>query len=158
MNLIMKKTILLLLLMLFGTLVYAQHNHGHNNHDDEDENEHNGCETRCTFTYGPWSSCVRGIQTRTYIANPSTCIPISDSVQRVCINTVQWLYYNAQYQAIRIVCLESPGVLTVTNPMGTIIRNYPFRAGTQGNWIDVSDLPSGLYFAVAYNKQTTFIK
>lgn len=43
--------------------------------------------TPCTsFTYGAWSACNNGIQTRTYTANPSGCTgtPPADSIQRTC--------------------------------------------------------------------------
>ena len=148
----MKKTILLALLTLFSFLTYAQE------HENENENENeSGCE-RCRFVYGQWTNCIRGFQTRPYIAYPSSCIPVSDSIRKSCADsTVQYLYYNAQYQSIRVVS-NIPGVLVVVNSAGTISRNFSFRGGIQGNWIDVADLPPGLYFASAYGKHTTFIR
>ena len=40
----------------------------------------------CVFTYGTWSTCSNGIQTRAYSTSPSGCTgtPPTDSIQRTC--------------------------------------------------------------------------
>lgn len=40
----------------------------------------------CTFTYGSWTTCSGGIQTRTYTSSPAGCTgtPPADSIQRTC--------------------------------------------------------------------------
>jgi hypothetical protein len=43
--------------------------------------------TPCTFTYGTWSTCINGVQTRAYITSPVGCtgVPPTDSITRTCI-------------------------------------------------------------------------
>jgi hypothetical protein len=43
--------------------------------------------TPCTFTYGQWSTCSNGIQTRLYTAAPTGCagLPPIDSIQKTCV-------------------------------------------------------------------------
>jgi hypothetical protein len=43
--------------------------------------------TPCNFTYGNWTDCVNGSQTRPYTSSPSGCIgtPPQDSIQRTCV-------------------------------------------------------------------------
>jgi len=42
--------------------------------------------TPCTFTYGAWSTCSNGTQTRTYTTSPAGCTgtPPADSITRTC--------------------------------------------------------------------------
>jgi hypothetical protein len=42
--------------------------------------------TPCTFTYGQWSTCTNGTQTRSYVVSPIGCtgFPPTDSIQRIC--------------------------------------------------------------------------
>jgi len=42
--------------------------------------------TPCTFTYGAWTTCSNGTQTRTYTASPAGCTgtPPADSITRTC--------------------------------------------------------------------------
>jgi len=42
--------------------------------------------TPCTFTYGTWSTCINGTQTRTYTSTPVGCtgVPPTDSLTRTC--------------------------------------------------------------------------
>ncbi len=42
--------------------------------------------TACTFTYSAWSTCLNGVQSRTYTASPNGCsgTPIADSLFRSC--------------------------------------------------------------------------
>ena len=40
----------------------------------------------CVFTYGTWSTCSNGVQTRAYSTSPAGCtgVPPADSIQRTC--------------------------------------------------------------------------
>ncbi len=42
--------------------------------------------TPCTFTYGTWTTCSNGTQTRTYTSSPTNCtgVPPADSLTRTC--------------------------------------------------------------------------
>jgi len=42
--------------------------------------------TPCTFTYGQWTTCSNGTQTRSYTTSPAGCTgtPPADSIQRTC--------------------------------------------------------------------------
>lgn len=45
------------------------------------------CTVPCTFTYGQWSTCSNGIQTRSYSTSPQgwcSGVPPLDSIQRTC--------------------------------------------------------------------------
>jgi hypothetical protein len=46
--------------------------------------------TPCTFTYGQWTTCSNGIQTRTYTTSPAGCsgTPPLDSTQRTCTTPI----------------------------------------------------------------------
>ena len=46
--------------------------------------------TPCTFTYGQWSICSNGIQTRSYTAAPTGCtgFPPIDSIQKTCTSPI----------------------------------------------------------------------
>lgn len=48
----------------------------------------------CTFTYGVWSSCNNGIQTRTYTKSPTNCTttPPIDSIQKTCTSVCTFTY------------------------------------------------------------------
>jgi len=114
----------------------------------------------CTFTYGQWSSCsTAGWQTRDYVATPDGCVgmPPLDSIQRQCTSSiiVTSFYYNSNKRSIYIKC-NQPGIVTVTNTLGNVVRNYSYRAN--GQWISVSTLPSGAYLAATYGRSFYFIK
>jgi hypothetical protein len=49
--------------------------------------QYNGASpTPCTFTYGTWTTCTNGIQTRPYTSSPTNCtgVPPADSLTRTC--------------------------------------------------------------------------
>lgn len=50
----------------------------------------------CTsYTYGTWTTCLGGTQTRAYIANPLGCsigTPPTDSISRTCVVTCSFIY------------------------------------------------------------------
>jgi hypothetical protein len=53
--------------------------------------------TACTFTYGTWTSCTSGLQTRTYTASPIGCLgtPPLDSIQTNCTNACTSFTYDS---------------------------------------------------------------
>jgi len=112
----------------------------------------------CTFTYGSWSTCSNGVQTRTYTSTPTGCIgtPPLDSVRRTCTNSVVVsFYYNASRKAIWINTTV-PGIMRITNTLGNIARNINYAAG--GQWISMNRYLSGVYFATTYGQSITFIR
>jgi hypothetical protein len=51
--------------------------------------------TPCNFTYGPWTTCVNGSQTRTYTSSPAGCVgvPPQDSILRNCVSPCSFQYF-----------------------------------------------------------------
>jgi hypothetical protein len=112
----------------------------------------------CTFTYGPWSICNNGTQTRSYTATPTGCVgvPNPDSLSRTCsVATIRKFYYDRTRIAIYIESSTS-GQLTVTDVLGAYTRNYTYRAN--GQWIGVRNFPRGTCFAVTQGQSITFIR
>jgi hypothetical protein len=112
----------------------------------------------CTFTYGSWSTCSNGIQTRPYTFSPTGCIgtPPMDSIRRTCTNSVIIsFYYNTSRKAIWINT-TIPGTMRVTNTLGNVVRNVNYIAG--GQWISMNRYPSGVYFASTFGQNITFIR
>lgn len=113
----------------------------------------------CQFTYGQWSACNGSFQTRPFTGTPNGCVgtPPMDSIQRACVTPVviRYFYYSPQRRSIRIDCNYS-GVIRLTNVLGNINRTYTYRAN--GQWISVSDLPGGVYFAETYGRSFTFMR
>jgi len=46
--------------------------------------------TPCIFTYGTWTTCNNGVQTRPYVTSPTGCVgfPPTDSIQRSCTSPI----------------------------------------------------------------------
>jgi hypothetical protein len=112
----------------------------------------------CLFTYGPWSVCNNGYQTRSYSINQSNCqgVPSRDSIRRTCINpTVISFYYNSDRRAIWINTTR-PGSMAITNALGSIIRNINYSAG--GQWINMNRQAAGIYFASTFGQGLTFMR
>jgi hypothetical protein len=112
----------------------------------------------CFFTYGPWSICNNGYQTRSYSINQSNCqgVPSRDSIRRTCINpTVISFYYNSDRRAIWINTTR-PGSMAITNALGSIIRNINYSAG--GQWINMNRQAAGIYFASTFGQGLTFMR
>ena len=113
----------------------------------------------CTFTYGQWSACNGTYQTRPYTSNPTGCIgtPPLDSIQRACTNSVviKYFYYNNSRKSIRIDC-NYPGTMVISNVLGNITRTVTYQAN--GQWINLSNLPAGTYFASTYGRSITFLR
>jgi hypothetical protein len=112
----------------------------------------------CTFTYGQWSICNNGYQTRTYSINQIGCqgTPPRDSIRRICINpTVISFYYNSNRRAIWINTTR-PGSMAITNTAGSITRNINYSAG--GQWISVNRYSAGIYFASTFGQGITFMR
>jgi hypothetical protein len=84
-------------------------------------------------------------------------MPPLDSIQRQCATpiTITSFYYSANRKSIYIKC-NQPGMIIVTNMLGSIARNYSYRAN--GQWINVGTLPSGAYLAATYGRSFYFIK
>jgi hypothetical protein len=112
----------------------------------------------CTFTYGQWSSCNGAFQTRQYTSLPIGCVgnPPIDSIQRTCTSSVivKYFYYNNR-RSIRIDC-NFPGTIVLSSVLGNITRTYTYQAN--GQWINLSNLPNGTYFASTYGRSITFIR
>lgn len=113
----------------------------------------------CTFTYGQWSTCNNSFQTRPYTSSPTGCLgtPPLDSIQRSCVSSVviKYFYYNNSRKSIRIDC-NYPGTMVVSNILGNITRTFTYQAN--GQWINLSSLPTGTYFASTYGRSITFIR
>jgi len=113
----------------------------------------------CIFTYGNWSSCNGSFQTRQYTKTPSNCLgnPPLDSIQRSCTNSIviKSFYYNSNRRSIRIDC-NYPGTMVISNVLGNITRTVSYQAN--GQWINVSGLPTGTYFASTYGRSITFLR
>jgi hypothetical protein len=113
----------------------------------------------CTFTYGTWSTCTNGIQTRTYTTSLSGCygFPPTDSLTRTCTSPtiLKYFYYNSSYVSLRIDS-SIPGVCKIQNPLGQIMMTISYSAGAK--WYSVATLPSGLYIASTQGKIVRFSK
>ena len=113
----------------------------------------------CTFTYGSWTYCTSGYQTRSYTSVPIGCngTPPADSISRACTNPVviSSFYYNTSNKRIYIKS-NVVGVMIVANTVGTIARNYSYVAN--GAWINVSGLPRGTYYASTYGQSIMFAR
>ena len=114
---------------------------------------------KCTFTYGSWTVCSNGFQTRSYTSAPIGCngTPPADSISRACTNPVviSSFYYNTSNKRIYIKS-NVVGVMIVANTVGTIARNYSYVAN--GAWINVSGLPRGTYYASTYGQSIMFAR
>jgi hypothetical protein len=115
--------------------------------------------TPCQFTYGNWTQCSAGWQNRDYTANPIGCsgTPPRDSIIRACNDgiNITYFYYSQSKKSIYIFC-NVPGSMYVTNVLGTVVRTLNYRAN--GQWLNVSTLPTGTYFATTYGRSLTFIR
>lgn len=113
----------------------------------------------CTFTYGQWNACNGSFQTRQYTASPNGCIgvPPLDSIQRSCTNSIviRSFRYSNDRRSIRIDC-NYPGTMVISNVLGNITRTVSYQAN--GQWINVSGLPTGTYFASTYGRSITFLR
>jgi hypothetical protein len=65
--------------------------------------------TPCTFTFGPWSDCINGSQTRTYTASPVGCFgaPSSSDLQRTCTSPPCTFVYGPWSECINNVQTRS---------------------------------------------------
>jgi len=113
----------------------------------------------CQFTYGPWTQCSAGYQNRDWTASPQGCAgtPPQDSIIRTCNDgiVITSFYYSQSKKSIYIKC-NVPGSMYVTNVLGTVVRSLTYRAG--GQWLNLSTLPGGTYFAATYGRSITFIR
>ena len=90
--------------------------------------------TPCTFTYGTWTTCSNGTQTRTYTTSPAGCTgtPPADSIQRTC--TVTPTLPTAQV----ITQTVSPGVCDTLRTYSVPVQsgvNYAWAINGAGNTI-----------------------
>ena len=112
----------------------------------------------CMFTYGPWSTCTNGSQTRSYTFSPTGCVgvPNPDSLFRACsVNTIRKFYYDPVRIAIYIES-SIPGQMLITNTSGSVVRNVTYRAN--GQWIGVRNFARGVCFASTQGQSITFIR
>jgi hypothetical protein len=113
----------------------------------------------CIFIYGNWSSCNGVYQTRPYTKTPSGCVgnPPLDSIQRSCTSqiVINSFYYNNNRKSIRIDCSYA-GTMVISNVLGNIVRTVSYRAN--GQWINLTNLPAGVYFAGTYGRSITFVR
>ena len=113
----------------------------------------------CTFTYGQWNTCNGSFQTRQYTKLPQNCVgvPPRDSIQRSCTNSIviKSFRYSNDRRSIRIDC-NYPGTMVISNVLGNITRTVSYQAN--GQWINLSSLPTGTYFASTYGRSITFIR
>jgi hypothetical protein len=113
----------------------------------------------CIFIYGNWSSCNGSFQTRTYTRTPSGCVgnPPVDSIQRSCTSqiVINSFFYSNDRKSIRINC-NYAGTMVISNVLGNIVRTVSYRAN--GQWINLTNLPAGVYFAGTYGRSITFVR
>jgi hypothetical protein len=113
----------------------------------------------CIFIYGNWSSCNGVYQTRPYTRTPSGCVgnPPLDSIQRSCTTqiVIKSFYYNNSTRSVRIDC-NYAGTMVISNVLGNIVRTVSYRAN--GQWINLNNLPAGVYFASTYGRSITFVR
>ena len=113
----------------------------------------------CTFTYGQWNACNGSFQTRKYTKSSQNCVgvPPRDSIQRSCTNSIviRSFRYSNDRRSIRIDC-NYPGTMVISNVLGNITRTVSYQAN--GQWINVSGLPTGTYFASTYGRSITFLR
>lgn len=90
--------------------------------------------TPCTFTYGTWTTCSNGTQTRTYTTSPAGCTgtPPADSISRscalVCIFTYgQWSTCSNGTQTRTYTTSSSS--CTITPPTDSITRSCTMPTG-----------------------------
>jgi hypothetical protein len=118
--------------------------------------EHDDGGTCCSFKYGAWSTCADGYQVRSWSSRSTLCIPPLDSIQRTCASAiVYYLYYNAQYLSLRVVC-NWPGLIHIYNVQGQLVSILNYGNAMTGIWVRVGFLPPGVYRAFTYNRGTTF--
>jgi hypothetical protein len=117
------------------------------------------CTVPCSFQYASWSTCSNGVQVRDYTSYPSGCseTPPMDSIRRVCVNPpiVTILYYDDNRKSVFINSKQS-GTMVIKNLLGSTVRTRYFQAN--GDWVNVRNLSSSTYVAMAYDKSIIFIK
>ena len=111
----------------------------------DDTTNGSGAATSCTFTYGAWSTCTNGTQTRTYTTSPSGCTgtPPADSLTRSCGGgsscTFTYSAWSAcsngtqtrTYTTSPAGCTGTPPVDSLTRTCGT--TTYTFTYGAWSN-------------------------
>jgi len=131
--------------------------HDEDEGEDEDENE----DECCSFKYGQWATCAQGYQVRSWTSHSKTCVPPIDSIQRTCQSAiVRYLYYNAAYNSLRVVCNIS-GPIHIYNSTGqltAIVQYETPSCPTCGRWVSVDFLPLGTYQATFYTRTTRFTR
>jgi hypothetical protein len=106
----------------------------------------------CDFTYGAWTTCDNGIQTRTYVAIPVGCtgVPPADSIQRICIvpptpcifNYGQWStcsngIQTRQYTAIPNNCSGVPPIDSLQRSCSSVnIRRFYYNSDRRSIFIN----------------------
>ena len=116
--------------------------------------------TPCTFTYGQWTTCSNGIQTRPYFYNPSNCIgiPPLDSTQRTCtVPPTSNFYYDGSRVSIYIK-YNRDGRIRITNLLGQSVANIRYSNASNGKFINVSFLSPGSYIASTYSMSIIFTR
>ena len=103
----------------------------------------------CTFTYGSWTTCSNGIQTRPYFYDPFNCTgtPPSDSIQRTCtVPPTTNFYYDGSRISIYIK-YNREGRIRITNLLGQSVASIRYSNARNGRYINVSFLAPGSYIA-----------
>jgi hypothetical protein len=113
----------------------------------------------CKFTYGSWTTCTNGTQTRSYTTSPIGCsgTPPADSISRSCTNpiVITRFTYSSTNKRINIKC-NFAGVMVISNISGSITRNYSYVAN--GATISVIGLPNDTYYASTYGQSIMFFR
>lgn len=113
----------------------------------------------CTFSYGAWSNCVGGTQTRPYVTSPLGCTgtPPTDSITRSCSVTPCSFTYSAWSNCINNVqtrtYTSSPNGCIGTPPADSLTRTCttPACTFTYGTWTTCTN---GKQTRVAYPSPT----
>jgi hypothetical protein len=107
--------------------------------------------TPCNFTYGTWTTCSNGTQTRTYTSSPANCtgVPPADSLTRTCTTPIvnctftygTWTTcangtQTRTYTKAPANCTGVPPADSLTRTCTTPIVNCTF---TYGNWTTCSN-------------------
>ena len=69
--------------------------------------------------------------------------------------TTMWPLFLNTRKSIKIDC-NYAGTMVISNVLGNIVRTVSYQAN--GQWINVSNLPAGVYFAGTYGRSITFVR
>jgi len=95
--------------------------------------------TPCSFTYGAWTNCINGTQTRTYTKTPAVCTGTPDSLSRSCVTPTCSFTYSAwstctngtqtrTYTKTPTGCVGSPDSLSRSCTVPVVISKFSYSS------------------------------